>query len=83
MNKSPLETNNDSKLFIDIQVWKYFQSHGIEKFETKEDAKKIINKIIYAFNTQIAPEHERLANSNPEAKTAWFNSVEVDFTKEQ
>jgi len=82
MNKSPLDINNDAKLFIDIQVWKYFQSKHMQKFATKEEAKKIIDKIIYTYNRLIAPEHVRLDNSSLEAKTAWFNSVEIDYIKE-
>jgi len=78
-NKSIEEIKNDYHLFIDIQMGKFLKSANQSEFQSEKEAQNILGKIIEAYNNLIAPEHNRLDASTPEAKTSWFNSVEIDF----
>jgi hypothetical protein len=79
-NKSIEEIKNDYHLFIDIQMGKYLKSVNQSEFQSEKEAQNILSKIIEAYNNLIATEHDRLDNSTTEAKAAWFNSVEIDFS---
>jgi hypothetical protein len=80
LNKSIEEIKNDYHLFIDIQMGKYLKTVNRSEFNSEDEAKNILSKIIEAYNNFIAPEHDRLDNSPIDAKTAWFNSVEISFS---
>lgn len=82
MNKTQSieEIKNDYHLFIDIQMGKFLKSVNQTEFQSEKEAQNILGKIIEAYNTLIAPENDRLDNSTTEAKAAWFNSVEIDFS---
>ena len=78
--KSIDEIKADYHLFIEIQMGKYFRSINKSEFSDEAEAKFVLDKIINAYNQKIASEHLKLDNLNPAAKTAWFNSIEIDFT---
>lgn len=70
---------SDYHLFVDIQMGKYFNSVNKKEFSNEEEAKTIIGIILQTWNNKIAYQHKRLDTSTIEAKTAWFNSVDIDF----
>jgi len=69
----------DYHLFLDIQIGKYFKLAKRSDFKSDAEAKIVLRVIIDTYNSQIASQHLRLDNSSTEAKTAWFNSVEIEF----
>jgi hypothetical protein len=80
LKKSIEEIKNDYHLFIDIQMGKFLKSVNQSEFHSEKEAQNILGKIIEVYNNLIAPEHDRLDNSTVEAKTVWFNSVEINFS---
>ena len=70
----------DYHLFIDVQIGKYFKQTGKNEFSSEGEVKTVLAKIIEVYNNLIAPEHERLHHSTTEAKTAWFNTIHVNFS---
>jgi hypothetical protein len=69
----------DYHLFIDIQMGKYLRSVNKNEFSSDDEAKLVIGKILQAWNDKISNKHNQLDNSTTEAKTAWFNSIDIDF----
>lgn len=61
---------------------KYLKSVNRGEFNSDAEAKNILDKIIETYNKLIAPEHNRLDDSTTEAKAAWFNSIEIDFSSQ-
>ena len=78
-NKPIEQIQQDYHLFLDIQMGKYLKSVNRSEFNSEDEAKNVLGKIIDAYNTLIAPKHDRLDNSTTETKTDWFNSVEINF----
>jgi len=78
-NKTIEEIRADYHLFIDIQMGKYLKQVKRESFQSKDEAQKVLGKIIDAYNNKVAAQHERLDNSSLEAKVAWFNFIEINF----
>lgn len=78
-SKSIEEIKNDYHLFIDIQMGKFFKLVNQSAFLSEQEAQNILSKIMESYNKLIAHEHLRLDNTTIEAKTAWFNSIEIDF----
>ncbi len=81
--KSIEEIKADYQLFIDIQLGKYLKQTGKSEFSNHEEAGFVMNKIGEAYNKEVAAEHLRLDNLNKEAKTTWFNSIEIDFNEKE
>jgi hypothetical protein len=81
MKKTIEEIKADYHLFIDIQMGKYLSSRNKNEFNSDEEAKLVMNKIIEVYNQKIAPDHLRLDNLNEAAKASWFNSIEIEFGK--
>ncbi len=73
------EIRADYRLFIDIQMGKYLRSKNKSEFDSDDEAKFIMSKVIEAYNQKIASNYLRLDNLNEAAKVSWFNSVEIDF----
>jgi hypothetical protein len=73
----------DYNLFIELQIKKYLEQCGKDKFSTNDETKAVVDKIVAVWNSEIADQHERLDNTDLEAKTEWFNSVEIDFDLDQ
>ncbi len=82
MMKSIEEIKADYHLFIDIQMGKYLKNVNKSEFSNDSEAKLVLDKIVEAYNQKVASDHLRLDNLNNAAKTAWFNSIELDFRKE-
>ncbi|MBU0558913.1 MAG: hypothetical protein KJ799_10565 [Bacteroidetes bacterium] len=80
--KSINEIRVDNNLFVDIQMGKYLKKFSKSDFDSEREAQMVTGKIIASWNGEICHEHERLDNSSLESKTAWFNSVEIDFDKD-
>lgn len=79
--KSVEEIKADYNLFINIQMGKYFKLMNKAEFDSDEEAKRVLGKIVDEYNNSIAGEHARLDQSDLTAKTFWFNSVNIDFEK--
>ena len=62
---------------------KYLKSCGKNEFNSDKEAQAVISKIIQTWNQKIADEHLRLDSSTKEAKTAWFNSINIKFENKQ
>ena len=77
--KSIDQIKTDYNLFIDIQIAKYLKTVDKDSFSNDREARTVIEKIIEAYNKIIAPEHLKLDNLTLSAKTAWFNSIEVNY----
>ncbi len=80
--KSVKEIKADYQLFIDIQIDKYLKQAGKSKFSDDDETGFVMMKIIEAYNLEVAAEHLRLDNLNKAGKTAWFNSIEIDFSED-
>jgi hypothetical protein len=81
LNESIEKFKKDYHLFIDIQMGKYLKSVNQSEFQSDKEAQNVLGKIIEAYNELIAPEHDRLDNSTTEAKAAWFNSIQINFSE--
>ncbi|MCF7859522.1 MAG: hypothetical protein K9N07_09430 [Candidatus Cloacimonetes bacterium] len=81
--KSIEEIKADYHLFIDIQMGKYFKQSNKECFDNDDEANLILGKIVQIWNSKIADNHARLDNSDLSSKSAWFNSVEIDFSNKE
>lgn len=79
MKKSNEDIKADYNLFFDIQMGKYLKFKNKSAFSSDEEAENVMQKIIDVYNEIIAPDHDRLDNSDETAKISWFNSVEIDF----
>ncbi len=72
----------DYNLFIDIQIAKYLKTVNKDSFSNDSEARTVIEKVIKTYNEIIAPEHLKLDNLTLSAKTAWFNSIEVNYEED-
>lgn len=77
--KSIEEIKADYHLFFDIQMGKYFKQSNKESFDNDDEANLILGKIVQIWNGKIANDHDRLDNSDLTSKSAWFNSIKIDF----
>jgi hypothetical protein len=73
------EMKADYHLFMDIQMGKYLQKNNKNEFDSNDEAKDVIGKIINKWNEKIAVEKEKLDALDEAAKTGWFNSIEIEF----
>lgn len=83
MMKSEIQLSADYNLFIKIQMDKYFKIAAKTEFSSEAEAKLILDRIVSAYNEKIASDHLRLDNLNDHAKQKWFESIEIDFLKEE
>ncbi len=78
MSEKKLKSDYDE--FVDIQTEKYFRLAGKDAFDSVKEANKIIGTIIQTWNQKVAPFYDNFQEKSREAKAAYFNSIEIDFT---
>ena len=72
---------NEFMEFKSIQMEKYFEKTGKEKFSTKKEEKHF-NKMTEAFwINEVMANPDRLENSDEEELSRWYEGIEIDFSE--
>jgi hypothetical protein len=77
--KTITEIKEDYHIFIDLQMGKYFRTKNINEFQTENEAKAVLGRIITGWNKYVAANHKKFDKVDKAGVAAWFNSIEIDF----
>ena len=76
------EGMNDVHHFQNIQLKKYLKLSGKKELSSLKEGERVIQLIIEKWNNDIVPQKNKLDTYTAKEKTKWFNSVEIDFSKD-
>jgi hypothetical protein len=80
--KSKIEMSADLDLFINIQVSNYLLQCNKENFDDAIEEEYVTSLIIDVWDDIVSQETEKLNTLDDAAKTEWFNSLEIEFDRE-
>jgi hypothetical protein len=83
MKRKLEDIQKDYRLFLDIQMGKYYRKVNRTEFKSEDEAKTVINAVIGAWNKLIAPQKDKHDNLDDAGVVSWFNSIEIDFEKNE
>lgn len=65
--------------FSDIKIDEYLKQKGKSKFDSEKEYKKVLSKIINAWNSEVAKSQDKLKRMTDKEKLNFFKSIKIKF----
>ncbi|MCS7229990.1 MAG: tetratricopeptide repeat protein [Candidatus Kryptonium sp.] len=65
--------------FSDIKISEYLKQKGKDRFDSEKEYKRVLGKIINAWNTKVAKISDKLERMTHKEKLKYFKSIKINF----
>jgi tetratricopeptide (TPR) repeat protein len=65
--------------FSDMKIDEYLKQKGKDKFDSEKEYKKVLNKIVNAWNNEVAKSQDKLKRMTDREKLNFFKSIKIKF----